>query len=349
MATLPVSGLRLLCGDCAGREGGGGVSTFDAIRALTGHDRRVSIERVYIDAMDGDLAGGMFLSEIVFWCDKGGRSDGWFYRTAQEWQERAYLTRYQVNKYTKVCEGWGWLESSVMKANNAPTVHYRVDRAKFEIWILKFLKIQIEKFQNESANFSKSLTGTTTDTTTSSISLSAAEFSDPRIILSDPVQGPKQTVHEQAGLDPRQLSGGLYAPGEGDTPYRVYREVFDYTPGRTVIQAMNETVGNDPAALQRWRAVLKAYALSGKTSAWVKVQLEWFRDGIPAAWDPNQTRKATQNGNANAPRKSGGKPTQTGRGNGLGLSVLDLPEDEQSRIKTLLGNASQPGLAFAAD
>ena len=181
----------------------------------------------------------------------------------------------------------------------------------------------------------------------------AAEFSDPRIILSDPVQGPKQTVHEQAGLDPRQLSGGLYAPGEGDTPYRVYREVFDYTPGRTVIQAMNETVGNDPAALQRWRDVLKAYALSGKTSAWVKVQLEWFRDGIPAAWDPNQTRKATQNGNANAnaPRRSDRKSAQAGRGNGLGLSVLDLPEDEQSRIAALLGNrdGSQPGLAFAAD
>ena len=175
---------------------------------------------------------------------------------------------------------------------------------------------------------------------------------DPRIITSDPPQGPRQTIHDRAGLDPRQLSGGLYAPGTGDTPYKVYREIFDYTPGRTVIEAMNETVGNDPAALQRWRDVLKAYALSGKTSAWVKVQLEWFRDGIPAAWDPNQTQKGHTNGhnaNANAPRQSGGKPAQAGRGNGLGLSVLDLPDSEQSRIKALLAGGSQPGLAFAAD
>lgn len=131
-----------------------------------------------------------------------------------------------------------------------------------------------------------------------SLSLSPADprHDDPRIILSDPVQGPKTNgVHAQAGLDPRQLQNGHIAAGQGKDGYQVWREFFDFVPGRA---AREEFQAIEPAALQRWRDVLRAYALSGKPSNWYSVQLEWLRDGIPAAWDPKQSQKGNANGNA---------------------------------------------------
>lgn len=132
---------------------------FHTIKAITGHDNKVSVERLYCEAMGRDLSGGMFLSELIFWCDKGKRADGFFYRSAAEWEERCYLSTYLVRKYTKFCEDLGWLETKLMKANGSPTVHYRVDAEKFSKWICEFS-------QNSFVNFDKSLTDTTTDTTT---------------------------------------------------------------------------------------------------------------------------------------------------------------------------------------
>lgn len=132
---------------------------FDTIRAFTGHDNKVSIERVYCEAMGRDLAGGMFVSELIFWCDKGKRTDGFFYRTAAEWEDRIYLSTYQVKKYTQMCVDFGWLETKLMRANGSPTVHYKVDSEKFSKWICEFSQIGF-------VNFHKSITDTTTDTTT---------------------------------------------------------------------------------------------------------------------------------------------------------------------------------------
>ncbi len=170
-----------------------------------------------------------------------------------------------------------------------------------------------------------------------------------RIISEDPPQGPKsrQGIHQAAGLDPRQLSAGLYAPGAGATAYQVYREVFDYTPGRTVIQEINQVVGTEPAALQRWRETLKAYALSGKPSSAVKIPLEWYRDGIPACWNPNttttQTKTPTHATNPNY-RNPSRQPAQAGRTDNpnrpVSLQVSD--PDEIARIQQLLANVGKP-------
>ena len=307
---------------------------FDTIRSLTGHESRLSVERLYCEAMGKDLAGGMFVSQLIFWSDKGNRTDGFVYRSAQEWENDTYLSTYLIRKYTKQCEDFGWLETKLMKANGSPTVHYRVETSRFSKWICEFLQMENEKFTNL-------LTDTTTYTTALSTEIEKSKSKpqpvDPRIVAEDPVQGPKATLHQRMEIDPRKIVEGLYPTGTGDTPYRVYREVFDYIPGRTVIAHMNETVGSDPAALQRWRETITAYALSGKESNWVKVQLDWFRDGIPANWDP--TQKGNINANHRKPPTSGHTNGKTRQSNGLSRSVYDLPQSEQDRIQALLDGA----------
>lgn len=108
---------------------------FHVLREATGHGSRISIERVYIEAMGKDVLGGLFVSQLVFWSGKGKRRDGWFYRTAEEWLDKDYLNRYQVDKYTRTCVKAGWLEAKIMRANGAPTRHYRIDQTKFVEWL----------------------------------------------------------------------------------------------------------------------------------------------------------------------------------------------------------------------
>ena len=102
------------------------LTLFDTIRSLTGHGSRLSVERIYCEAMGKDLAGGMFLSQLIFWSDKGKRADGYVYRTALEWENDTYLSTYLVRKYTKQCEDFGWPLST-----GQPTPGATVDAARW--------------------------------------------------------------------------------------------------------------------------------------------------------------------------------------------------------------------------
>ena len=192
---------------------------FQTIKALTGHDNKVSVERLYCEAMGRDLSGGMFLSELIFWCDKGKRADGFFYRSAAEWEERCYLSTYLVRKYTKICEDLGWLETKLMKANGSPTVHYRVDVVKFEKWICEFS-------QNRFVNFHKSITDTTTDTTKDTSFSDEKDTPQPSTTeAQSPTPSKKKTNHRQS---PRSKSTVSPAPDpENDKPTTEHQQMFE--------------------------------------------------------------------------------------------------------------------------
>jgi len=135
---------------------------FRTIQLLTGDENKITLQRLYCEAMGGDLAGGAFLGEIIFWCDKGKSPDGFFYRSSKEWNERVYLSEYQIRKYAKLCQEFGFLETDIRKANGAPTTHYRLNQKIFSEWIMEFSRIHSEKIQNPGfSNFSESLTDPT--------------------------------------------------------------------------------------------------------------------------------------------------------------------------------------------
>jgi hypothetical protein len=135
------------------------------IRSFSGQENTIGVPRVYVRLMNS-LEGGVFLSQLIFWSDKGGREDGWFYKTYQEWWDDINLSEYEVRKWAKVLVKQGVLETKVMRANGSPTVHYRLDMAKFSEWILKFLRNENEKSQEPKAKIQDSITEITTETTT---------------------------------------------------------------------------------------------------------------------------------------------------------------------------------------
>ena len=126
---------------------------FSLIAKLSGTRHKIVADPHLCQFMGG-LEGGVFLSQLLFWSDKGAGE--WFYKSYKEWQSEIFLSQYQVNRYAKQCVGKGFLETKLQKANGHPTVYYRVDGQKFVEAIMKFLNLDYEIFDNGISNFSQS-------------------------------------------------------------------------------------------------------------------------------------------------------------------------------------------------
>jgi len=114
------------------------------ISEFSGQQSIIGCHRIYCKFMDG-LEGGVFLSQIIYYSDKGKRRDGWFYKTYEEWEDELQLSAYKIKKFADQLVAMGILETTIMKANGAPTVHYRFDFQKFTNRILEYLRMESEK------------------------------------------------------------------------------------------------------------------------------------------------------------------------------------------------------------
>jgi len=133
----------------------------ELIKSVSGQANILTIPRIYID-LTGDHISALFLSQCVYWSDRG--RDGWFYKSASEWEDELGLSSYQVRRCIKSLAAY--IQTDVRKANGAPTTHYKVD---FE----ELRKSIVEKLNNPLLRNStihceetqQSLTETTTETT----------------------------------------------------------------------------------------------------------------------------------------------------------------------------------------
>ena len=55
-------------------------------------DRPIAFHRCFAE-LGGSVNAGLMLSQAVYWAQRTKNGDGWFWKTAEEWQEETYLTR----------------------------------------------------------------------------------------------------------------------------------------------------------------------------------------------------------------------------------------------------------------
>lgn len=111
---------------------------FNMIQSLTGEKNLLAIPREII-RFTGDLESGVFLAQLIYWTDKGGRKDGFIYKTIKEWQDEVFISEYALRKIRKNLESIGILETKLKKANGNPTLHYKINQKSF---INQFLLFQ---------------------------------------------------------------------------------------------------------------------------------------------------------------------------------------------------------------
>ena len=153
---------------------------IELIKATSGQANILTIPRPYIEFM-GSLDGGLFLSQLIYWSDRGGQGDGWFYKTYLEWEAETTLSKYEIGKQAGILKDKGILETKVKKANGAPTVHYHFSFSEFQKSFVKFLYYRKSKnLTMESEETSQSITETTPETTPETKASSApADYSRP--------------------------------------------------------------------------------------------------------------------------------------------------------------------------
>ena len=59
--------------------------------------RPIAFHRVFAE-IAGSATGGLFLSQLFYWHDKGDDPDGWIYKTQAEWQAETALSRYEQER-----------------------------------------------------------------------------------------------------------------------------------------------------------------------------------------------------------------------------------------------------------
>jgi hypothetical protein len=114
-------------------------SIFSLIKAVSGQSNVLTIPRIFID-IAGDIQTALFLSQCVYWSDKTNNPEGWFYKTHAEWDAEIGLSYFQVKRAIDNLKGL--VETKIKRANNAPTIHYRVNVEALTKSILEKLEIR---------------------------------------------------------------------------------------------------------------------------------------------------------------------------------------------------------------
>lgn len=130
----------------------------ELIRQFTGQAQMLTIPRPYI-RLAGDHESALMLNQIIYWSERTEDSEGWFYKTHDDWAEELELTPAQIRRITKALEPLG-VEAKLKKHNGAPKLHYRIREEVFYPKLLAFLEEQkqcpiVKKVDNQESKQSK--------------------------------------------------------------------------------------------------------------------------------------------------------------------------------------------------
>ena len=105
--------------------------------------RPIAFHRAFVP-IAGSVHAALMLSQALYWSDRTKDDDGWFYKTAAEWEEETGMTRHeQDGARRKLKETGFWFEDL---RGYPPKQHYRVDQ---EILLSQFA-------ENRQSNLPKS-------------------------------------------------------------------------------------------------------------------------------------------------------------------------------------------------
>jgi len=73
----------------------------------------------------GDIPTTIYYTQLWYWMGKGGRSDGYIYKSKKEIEYETTLTREQQDRVRIKLVKMGWLDTRLWRANAHATLHYK--------------------------------------------------------------------------------------------------------------------------------------------------------------------------------------------------------------------------------
>ena len=138
---------------------------------------RPSFAKVLINGDRFGAEGAIYLQQLIYWCDKGTRKDGFIYKSKDEIYEETGITPRVQDRIRRVLVSLGCLETKTLRANGSPTLHYKLNLQEIiKKFVSDYAVSDIPPRQRDDSNMpngvmehpqrAHSITETTTETTT---------------------------------------------------------------------------------------------------------------------------------------------------------------------------------------
>ncbi|WP_230460109.1 hypothetical protein, partial [Sansalvadorimonas verongulae] len=101
--------------------------------------RPIAFQRPYAE-LAGSAAGGLFLSQAVYWTERSQHPGGWFYTSQGEWYEQIMLKRSEQERARKELRNAGVLEEK--RKGNPARLWFRVNKNKLNRLLLNLVENQ---------------------------------------------------------------------------------------------------------------------------------------------------------------------------------------------------------------
>ena len=231
-------------------------AVFNILKSLVGQDNILTVPRLFIE-LTGSIETALFLSQCVYWSDRTSRTDGYFYKSYKEWKTETCLTERALDKARKTCAKW--ITTKLLKANGAPTLHFRVD---IDVLYQSISAICTNPLgQNvpiHSDELYQSLTETTTKITT--------DIKDGVLSKEDKTRAPDPRSKHPAILMVKGITGKY--------------------PNKTLWDDIIKQVGDHPDG-EKAAACYKAWVTKGYNASALTWLTDWYKNGVPAYRNPN--------------------------------------------------------------
>lgn len=116
--------------------------TYEAVQSLLREaskaDDSFAMLRMFI-GMTGDHVAALVLNQAVYWSGKTDDQDGWFYKTAQDWNTEIGVSYFQLKRATTNLEKIGF-NTKKKHVNKVPVLHYRIDSDSLYSAIVNYLQ-----------------------------------------------------------------------------------------------------------------------------------------------------------------------------------------------------------------
>lgn len=104
----------------------------------------------------GGINEAILWQQLHYWKDKGKRKDGFIYKTKEKIEEETTLSSYQQDRARKKLQELGVLETKLIKANGAPTLHYKVHIGMVENLIMDYKETKESDYKETKESITES-------------------------------------------------------------------------------------------------------------------------------------------------------------------------------------------------
>jgi len=282
------------------------------ILAILG-DRPIAYHPVLAKALGG-VKQAIFVSQLLYWTDKGVRPDGFIWKTQEEWYDETGLSPAEQRTARKHLVKAGILQEKLMSI--PARLYYRLDTDTLLTRLQEYHQQDVKDLHNKDCTTSPAIPEITSETTPETTEQEGATAppapadvdlarpprtgalpDDDRLFYGEdePTDNPAQEYLKQArdriGADlfsvtahcqERQEVEGQWTVPEhrGLSPQcAVYKEATGYSPVKAVRADIDAAIPDNPEALENWYKVAHGWVLTGYSYKNVAGMLDWYAEG----------------------------------------------------------------------